>query len=57
MFGLLVEVGAEIQTMAGGKAVIVTPGDVTGFLNSCLLYTSGFCPLPLAKYHGCCLTD
>ena len=33
MFGLLVEVDAEIQTMAGGKAVIVTPGDVTGFLN------------------------
>ena len=31
MFGLLVEVDAEIQTMAGGKAVIVTPGDVTGF--------------------------
>lgn len=33
MFGLLVEVDAEIQTMAGGKAVIVTPGDVAGFLN------------------------
>ena len=33
MLGLLVEVDAKVQTMAGWQAIIVAPGDVAGFLN------------------------
>ena len=36
-------VDAEIQTMAGGKAVIVTPGDVAGFLNRAIGFDDDCC--------------
>ena len=43
VFGLLVEVDAQVQAMAGGKTVVVTSGDVRGgFYTTFGTYDDGF---------------